>query len=412
MTGWLAYQAGVLRRGTARIGLSRLIVFACVLALLASGVFWWISQTSGTRITAYFDKAVGLYQGSSVRVLGVKVGTIDAVQPQGDVVRVDMRVDDNVRIPAGAKAVVVAPSLVSDRYVQLTPAYSGGPPMRSGTSIPKQSTMTPAELDDLYRNANALSQALGPQGVNSDGALTDMLNATAANLRGNGTQLNSTLHNLGDLAATLSDNKTDLFSTVDNLNKFTETLAQSDSQIRDFYGRIADVTGFVASERDQLGASVGALAGALTELNGFIKNNQQAVSSNVHNLTAVTQALVNQRNAVAEFLDVGPTGAANFINAYDAASGSVAVRGQLNELTLPPILMACHLVLHAAPQQVPPALTQACQQFEPILDGRVKLPSVGQALASMQQGQLPPMPLPIADMVKRSEMPGPAGGGR
>ncbi|MCP9953733.1 MlaD family protein [Actinomadura madurae] len=81
------------------------------------------------RITAYFATAIGVYPGSDVRVLGVKVGSIDSVEPLGNRVRVDMRVDDEVDVPAEARAVVIAPNLVSDRYVQLDPAYGGGPKM-------------------------------------------------------------------------------------------------------------------------------------------------------------------------------------------------------------------------------------------------------------------------------------------
>ena len=38
-----------------------------------------------------------------------------------------LRVDNGIRIPADAKAVIVAQNLVSARYVQLTPAYESGP---------------------------------------------------------------------------------------------------------------------------------------------------------------------------------------------------------------------------------------------------------------------------------------------
>src|SRR5205823_11477624 len=99
------------------LNLARLVAFGCVLALLLAGALWWVLRDQGgTRITAYFSKAVGLYSGSDVRVLGMKVGQIDDVQPQGGLVRVDLTVNEGVDIPSFAQAVVVAPSLVSDRY--------------------------------------------------------------------------------------------------------------------------------------------------------------------------------------------------------------------------------------------------------------------------------------------------------
>ena len=130
-------------------GLLAWLAFACVLALLVTaGLYLVFRSSTGTKLSAYFGKTVGLYAGSSVRVLGVPVGQVTDVTPEGDAVRVDMRVDD-VPLPAGVGAVVVAPSLVSDRYVQLTPAYDSGPVLASGTILPRDRTATPVELDDL-----------------------------------------------------------------------------------------------------------------------------------------------------------------------------------------------------------------------------------------------------------------------
>ena len=391
--------------------ISRLLVLGCVVMLLISAGMWWVSQATGTKVVAYFDKAVGLYPDSTVRVLGIEVGRVLAVRPQGDVVRVDMRVDDGVDIPAAAKAVVVAPSLVSDRYVQLTPAYSGGPRMTSGAVIAKESTMTPAEMDDLYRNANALSQVLGPDGVNKDGALSEVLDTAAANLRGNGQDLNVTMRRLGELSTTLSDSRGDFFATVDNLNKFTATLAHSDDQIREFYGRMADTTGFLSGEREQMGSARSSLAGAQSDVERFVRDNRGNLDSNVRNLTGVTQTLVDQRKAMGEVIDLAPTAETNFINSYDAASGSIAVRGAMNELSFPPVLMVCKLIQHGTPRPVPPELTDTCGRLAPYLDGRLKLPSVNEALDHLQRGQLPPLPLPVAQQLQQGDgLPLPGGG--
>ncbi len=77
-------------------------------------------------MTAHFPRAVSIYQGSDVRILGVNVGRVTAVTPEGNSVRVDMEYDASYRVPADAKAVIVTPTLVADRFVQLTPAYHSG----------------------------------------------------------------------------------------------------------------------------------------------------------------------------------------------------------------------------------------------------------------------------------------------
>ncbi|WP_020669847.1 MCE family protein [Amycolatopsis nigrescens] len=391
----------------------RIVAVVCVaLLLVATGLWWFTRVQGGTRITAYFANSVGVYAGSDVRVLGMKVGTIDAVVPQGPQVRVDLTVQDGVDIPAAAGAVVVAPTLVSDRYVQLTPVYTGGPVLASGTVLPRERTATPVELDDLARNLDQLATALGPDGANANGALSDALDVGAQNLAGNGQRLGDTIARLGEAAATLEGSKGDLFSTVDGLSRFTRTLADSDAQLRGLSGQLTDVTGFLADERENLGAAMGSIAVALTEVHDFIAQNRDGIQSNVDKLTGITQALVDQRGALAEVMDVAPMVAANAINAYDPASGTQQVRANLNELSSPPVLMVCQLLRQTAPAQVPAVLSDACARVSSILDGTLKLPSVADTLTSIQQGKLPPLPLPLVNTPGGSTIVGPpqAGG--
>ena len=61
-----------------------------------------------------------------MRILGVNVGRVTAVIPEGNSVRVEMEYDAEVDVPEDAKAAIVTPTLVADRFVQLTPAYTEG----------------------------------------------------------------------------------------------------------------------------------------------------------------------------------------------------------------------------------------------------------------------------------------------
>src|SRR3954471_2784526 len=146
-----------------------------VLVLVAGlGVYLWVSSSDKTmHVKAEFSRAVGLYTGSSVRILGVPVGKITKITPHGKSVTVDMTVDGKYKVPADAGAAIVPPSIVGDRYVQLTPAYTGGPVMTGhAAKIPLQRTEVPAELDDIYASLDQLNRALGPQGANAHGALS------------------------------------------------------------------------------------------------------------------------------------------------------------------------------------------------------------------------------------------------
>lgn len=319
------------RRGR-RIGM--LTVIGVVVLLVAVGALWWVFRDLGAkRITAFFDETVGVYPGSDVRVLGVPVGTVDSVSPEGTLVRVTMTLDDGVSVPADAAAVVVSPSVVSDRYVQLSPAYDGGATMRDGAVIPVQHTATPVELDQLYASLDQLTTALGPQGANSDGALSELITVGAANLAGNGKEIGTLLRNLGAATRTLSNSSGDLFATIDNLQRFTTMLKNNDAQVRQAVTQLASVSQFLAADRDDLAGALHELATALGQVQTFIQDNRNRLRSNVDKLAAITRVLVRQRASLAEAIDDFPLAADNLTNAFDPATGTLDGRVDLNEFT-------------------------------------------------------------------------------
>ncbi len=377
--------------------LARGVSIAIVLALVVAMFLWWVLvEGNQRRYSAVFTGVVGLYEDNDVRVLGVKVGHVDKVTPNGDTVRVDMLVDRTVTLPATAKAVIVAPSLVSDRYVQFTPAYTGGAAMAEGAVLGEDRTATPLEVDDLYASLNRVSVTLGPNGVNKDGALADLLNTLAKNAEGNGEALNQTVTQLSQMARTLSGSDDDLFATVDNLQKFTSALAASDEAVNEFSEQAADVTKFLADEREDLAAAVQQLGIALGAVQQFINDNRAHIKTNVDKLATVTQVLVDQRAALSEVLDIAPVALSNIINAYNGSSGTLDARADLNELAQPPIVTLCNLVRQGTPNDLPQVLADTCDQLKPLVEGLVPLPTPAEVLTALQNGTAPALPIPGA----------------
>jgi virulence factor Mce-like protein len=304
-----------------------------VLVLIAAGALFWLFRDLGAKtITAYFDEAVGVYAGSDLRVLGVTVGTIDSVQPQGKQVKVVMTLADGVQVPANADAAVISPSVVSDRYVQLTPAYTGGPQMKDNATIPIGRTQTPVELDQLYSTLNQLATALGPNGANKNGALSNLLNVGAANLDGNGAALGTMIQQLGAATRTLSGSQDNLFQTIDSLQQFTTMLKNNNDQVQSVTQQLASVSGFLAADRQDLGQALNQLADALAQVQGFIRQNRGRIQSNVTKLNSISQILTNERSSLAEALDDAPLAVDNLLGAYDTTTHTLDGRGYIPEL--------------------------------------------------------------------------------
>jgi phospholipid/cholesterol/gamma-HCH transport system substrate-binding protein len=350
------------RRSRTSIG-TRLLGSAVGLALLGGaagcGAF---SNDSRKTLTASFDRTVGLYEASDVRVLGVRIGEVTSITPEGDSVRVEMAYDDKYDIPADARAVVVAPSIVSDRYVQLTPVYQGGPTLDDGAVLSADRTAVPVELDEIYASLDQLNLALGPQGANKDGALSDALKVGAENLDGNGELLNATLKDFATLVSTVDDSRDDLFGTVANLQDFTTTIANSDGTVRAFNRDLAQVAEQLEGEREDLSRAVRELSVALGEVASFVRENEEDLTGTISDLAAVTGVLVEQRSALEEFLDVSPTALSNLQLAYNPSTGTLDTRDNgPAQAEQSPLSIVC-VALQAAGQPL-----EACEDLADLL---------------------------------------------
>jgi len=147
----------------------RIIGAVVVVAIVVGAGLYFFAGDSSKKVSANFSSGVGVYPGTPVKILGIEVGSVTKVSPRGDSVKIEMKYDHKYKLPADAISVVVANSLVSDRYIQLAPAYSGsGPTLKNGANIPLARTASPSELDDIYGALNELSVALGPNGANKN----------------------------------------------------------------------------------------------------------------------------------------------------------------------------------------------------------------------------------------------------
>ncbi|SFP51761.1 virulence factor Mce family protein [Amycolatopsis arida] len=313
---------------------ARWLALGCVVVLLAAAGYVLLGGTERHRVTAYFDSAVGVYPGSDVRVLGVAVGTIDEVRPEGTRVVVTMRLDSDVPVPADASAVVVTPSVVADRYVQLTPRYSGGERLADGAVIPLERTATPVELDELYESLREITTVLGPDGANADGALSEMLEQGAQVLSGNGKPMSDTLARLAEATRTLSGSQEDLFGTVDNLQEFTAMLAGNDGRVEEVTKQLASIAEFLSGERENFAGALRELTEAMGTVQSFVRDNRGRVQSNLDKLAQISGLLEAQRDSLAEALDVAPLALDNLLAAYDGESKQLVGRGNLNEFSM------------------------------------------------------------------------------
>ena len=314
--------------------MTRIVIGVVVAAVVVVGAVYLFSGGSNNIVTAEFSEAVGVYPGTPVKVMGVTVGDVTKVSPSGDHVTITMEYGSQYKLVSNAIAVTVANSLVSDRYLQIGPLWTGtGGVLPNHGNIPANRTQGPSELDDIYDALSKFAVALGPQGANKTGALSNLVNVGAANLSGNGAALGQSITNLSAAAKTLADGRFDLFGTVKNLQVFTKALQGSDTQIRLVEQQLAQVAGDLASERGDLGTALHTLAGALDEVANFVHSNQATTHTDLAGLANIAGILVKEQASLNETLAVGPVALANVVHVYQPDLGVLPARSNLASLS-------------------------------------------------------------------------------
>ncbi|WKG02762.1 virulence factor Mce family protein [Mycolicibacterium sp. HK-90] len=309
--------------GSGRNRWLRIALAVVLLGVIAVGVYQvWPSRT-GPKLTAYFTNAVGLYPGDEVRIVGVPVGTIDSIEPRPSDVKIEMTLDRGIKVPADAKALILSPNLVSARFIQLTPAYTEGDVMADGASIGLDRTGVPVEWDEVKEQLTQLSSQLGPQPGSVQGPIAQFVDQAATTFDGNGDSFRNALRELSQTAGRLGDSRTDLFGTVKNLQILVDALANSNEQIVQFTNHVSSVSQVLADSSSGLDQTLGTLNQALSDVRGFLNENNEALIAQVGKLADFTQILTDHSDDIEQILHVTPNGLANFYNIYNPAQGTV-----------------------------------------------------------------------------------------
>jgi phospholipid/cholesterol/gamma-HCH transport system substrate-binding protein len=340
----------------------KLVALIQVVALVVIGLFFLRGSDERT-LTAHFDRAIAVYPGTDLRVMGVQIGKVTSVVPDGNSVRVEMKYDAKYKLPADGRAAVVTPTLIADRYVQVFPAYSGGPVMSDGADIPLNRTQTPVELDRMFKALDDLSTTLGPRSSSTRGSLAKLLKSSANAFEGNGELGAETIRNLSAAADTFARNRGPLFDNVRALAELTNTLADNDDTVQDFLKSLSSVSDQLAGERDDLEGMLASLADVLSIIEDFIHENRAILGEDIERFASVLERVDRQKDALGLVVQKGPLAMGNLAVAYEPGTRTFGSRVQVAPgIQFRPDQFICQVVLVAT--EAPPA---ACALIETLL---------------------------------------------
>ncbi len=265
--------------------------FAVTMVVLTAGLFAIFSQYRSGATAGYsavFADSSSLKAGDSVRISGIRVGTVRDVELQPDnTVLVAFDADDHIRLTENTKVTVRYLNLVGDRYLELIDQPGSTRIRPPGSRFEVGQTEPALDLNLLLGGLKPVIQGLNPEDVN---ALT---NSLIQILQGQGGDLESLFARTSSFTNALADNGQTVESLIDNLN---ETLAVLSEDGEKFSGAVDGlerlVTG-LAAERDPIGEAITALDNGTASLADLLTETRPALSGTVDQLTRLAPLLSN-----------------------------------------------------------------------------------------------------------------------
>lgn len=266
--------------------------FALVMVLLTGFLYLIFGQyrTGSTNsYTAVFDDASRLMEGDSVRVSGIRVGTVSGVELRSDrKVLVTFDADRSVALTDGTQVAVRYLNLVGDRYLELVNQPGPTDVLPPGSEIPSERTLPALDLDLLLGGLKPVIRGLNAEDVNA-------LSASLLQVfQGQGSSLQSLLSRTSSFTNTLADHSQIIESLIENLNLVVATLADNGAQFGESIDKLSQLISELSVERDPIGQAIDSLASGTASLADLLGDGRQPLAN-----------LIDELNRVAPLLDDG-----------------------------------------------------------------------------------------------------------
>jgi phospholipid/cholesterol/gamma-HCH transport system substrate-binding protein len=279
-------------RGGWRLTLTKFVIFAVVMIFFTAALFFIFGQyTTGStnKYSAVFTDVSRLLPGDTVRIAGIRVGTVNSVKLRDDKKAVvEFDADKSVALTQGTRVMVRYLNLVGDRYLELANDPGSTKILPPGSQIEPDRTAGALDLDLLLGGLKPVIQGLNPEDVN---ALSQSLIQV---FQGQGGTLQSLLSKTSSFSNALADNSQVVQELIDNLNNVVDTLGKNGDQFSSTLDRLERLITELSKERDPIGDAIVQLDNGTASIADLLTNARPPLAGTV-----------DQLNRMAPLLDAG-----------------------------------------------------------------------------------------------------------
>lgn len=277
-----------------RATLIKFATFSVVMAVLTAFLFFIFGQYRTGATTGYsavFTDVSRLKPGQSVRVAGIRVGTVDSVSllPDKKVV-VKFDADRNVVLTEGTRAAVRYLNLVGDRYLELIDGPGAPRRMPAGGQIPVSRTAPALDLDLLLGGLKPVTQGLNARDVN---ALTSGLLQV---FQGQGGTIESLFTKTTSFSNALADNDQTVQQLIENLNVVIGTISKDGAKFSGAVDRLERLVSGLSDDRDTIGSAIDALDRGTASLADLLSSARPPLSGTIDQLNRLAPILDDDKD--------------------------------------------------------------------------------------------------------------------
>ena len=280
--------------------LLKFTTFAVVMVVLTAFLFVIFGQVrTGTTngYSAVFTDASRLKTGNTVRVAGIRVGTVRDVSLQADrTVLVKFDADRNVVLTTGTKAEIRYLNLVGDRYLELVDGPGSSKILPAGAQIPKDRTAPALDLDLLLGGLKPVIQGLNPQDVNALSASLIQV------LQGEGGTLDSLFAKSSSLTNSLADNNQVIEQLIDDLRTVLDTLSNDGADFSGAIDRLDKLVHGLSDDRDPIGTAIESLDNGTASLADLLGEARSPLAGTVAQLNRLATNVNNDKDRIDDTL--------------------------------------------------------------------------------------------------------------
>jgi phospholipid/cholesterol/gamma-HCH transport system substrate-binding protein len=284
--------------------LIKFTIFGIVMAMLTAFLFFIFGQvrTGATNgYSAAFADASRLESGDTVRVAGIRVGTVRDVSLLADrKVLVKFDADRNIVLTTGTKAQIRYLNLVGDRYLELVDTPGSTKILPVGSQIPEDRTAPALDLDLLLGGLKPVIQGLNPQDVN---ALTASLIQV---LQGQGGTLDSLFSKTSSFTNSLADNNQVIEQLIEDLKTTLDTLSKDGDDFSGAIDRLEQLVHGLSQDRDPIGEAITSLDNGTASLTDLLGRARSPLAGTIDQLNRVAPLLDGDKDRLDASLQRAP----------------------------------------------------------------------------------------------------------